>query len=123
MITRFFLSPKVVGNDCSVVESVQVSVPRSGLPVETALRALLKLGPTIDTNFTAIAKDASLVSLKVSGGTAEVVLNRGLLGYDGGSCNVQMIRSQIEQTLKQFSSVHTVILSEEGKTPEESFQP
>jgi spore germination protein GerM len=34
----------------------------------------------------------------------------------GGSCRVMAIRAQIEQTLKQFSTVDSVIISVNGQT-------
>ncbi len=123
MISRFYMLPPTVGNDCSVVQSVEMTVPRSGLPVETALRSLLTMGPTMSSRRTAIPADTKLVSIKVSGGTATVVFSPELQNYGGGSCNVQAIRAQIEQTLKQFSSVNNVVISVEGKTAAETLQP
>jgi len=40
----------------------------------------------------------------------------------GGSCRVTAIRSQIEQTLKQFSTVQSVIISIDNRT-EDILQP
>lgn len=123
MTTRFYMLPPTVGNDCSILEPVEATVPRSGLPVETSLRALLEMGPIMSSKRTAIPQGTRLESLKVSGGTATVVFSPELQNYGGGSCNVQAIRSQIEQTLKQFSSVKNVVISVVGKTAAETLQP
>ena len=122
MKTKFYMSAGS-DTDCSEVTPIEMDVVRSGLPVETALRTLLAIGPTMSSKRTAIPNDTRLVSIKVSGGTATVVFSPELGNYGGGSCNVQAIRAQIESTLKQFPSVRTVIISQQGKTPEESLQP
>lgn len=123
MTTRFYMLPPTVGNDCSVVERVEMSVPRSNLPVETSLRALLTYGPTMSSRRTAIPNDTRLESIKVSGGLATVVFSPELGNYGGGSCNVQAIRAQIEETLKQFSTVNRVEIIQQGKTAAETLQP
>jgi hypothetical protein len=122
MKTKFFM-PSGSPTDCSEVVPVELDVTRSALPVETAIRTLLAIGPTMSSRRSAISPDTKLVSLKVSGGTATVVFSRELESYGGGSCNVAAIRAQIEETLKQFSTVDRVVISVEGKTPEESLQP
>lgn len=122
MTVKYYLTPYEVGNDCSKVSEDTQSVVRTNLPIEATLRELLvaELGPG-DT--TAIPDGTSLVSLKVSGGTATVVFSEELQNYGGGSCNVQAIRAQIEQTLKQFSSIKNVVISVIGKTAAETLQP
>ncbi len=122
MKTKFYM-PSGSTTDCSAVVPVDLDVARSGLPVETALRALLSVGPTMSSLRSAIPAYTRLISLKVSGGTATIVLSSELQNYGGGSCNVEAIRSQIEFTLKQFPSVKNVVISQEGKTPAETLQP
>ena len=123
MTSRFYMAAPSDGRDCSLVEGVDMTVPRSSLPVETALRALLEFGPTMSSKRTAIPAGTQLVSITVSGGTAKVVFSQELENYGGGSCNVQAIRGQIEQTLKQFSSVKNVVISVVGKTAAQTLQP
>ena len=122
MKTTFYMSANS-NTDCSEVIPVELDVTRSNLPVETALRALLAVGPTMSSKRSAIPPDTTLRSIVVKNGTATVVLSPELQNYGGGSCNVQAIRAQIESTLKQFSSIKNVIISVEGKTPEETLQP
>lgn len=105
--------------DCGDVRPVEKTVVRSSLPIETALRSLLV--PTATPS--AIPIGTRLESIKVSGGTATVIFSPEFENYGGGSCNVQAIRAQIEQTLKQFSSVKNVVISVVGKTAAETLQP
>ncbi len=104
------------GKDCSAVFPVSISIPRSGLPVETSLRQLLTDAPVITPG-------TRLISLSVKNGTATAVFSSELEGYGGGSCAAQTVRSEIESTLKQFPSIKNVVISVQGKTPEESLQP
>lgn len=110
--------------ECSEVFMNEAIVPRSVLPVETSLRYLLEnsLWETV-YQYSAVPEGTQLVSLAVSGGVARVVFSQELENYGGGSCNVAAIRAQIEQTLKQFSSVERVEISVPGKSPEETLQP
>ncbi len=124
MKAKFFMTDTTAGQtDCSAVSPLEEDVVRSVLPVETALQTLLTVGPTLSSKRSAIPVGTKLVSLVVKGGTATAVFSPELQNYGGGSCNVQAIRAQIEQTLKQFSSVKNVVISVEGKTPEETLQP
>lgn len=115
--------------ECDEVQQQTATVPRSSLPVETTLRYLLaaKLwvaeGPTTGLRITAIPEGTRLESIKVSGGLATVVFSPELGNYGGGSCNVQAIRAQIEETLKQFSTVNRVEIIQQGKTAAETLQP
>lgn len=122
MKTKFYL-PSNDANDCGSVVSFEREVARSSLPVETALRALLKFGPSINSKQSAIPEKTRLISVKVSAGTATVILSPELSNYGGGSCNIEAIRAQIETTLKQFSSVKNVVIIEQGKSAEETLQP
>lgn len=118
MSVKPFYPPNRVGADCGEVFPDERVVPRSSLPIETSLRVLLT-GHVSN----AVPERTQLISLKVSGSTATAVFSLELENYGGGSCNVQAIRAQIEQTLKQFSSIRNVVISVEGKTPEETLQP
>lgn len=113
---------------CDVVYERKILVPSSSLPIESTLRALLQLDRAnihkiYEGYTTAIPAGTRVVSVKVADGVAKVILSSELEGYGGGSCYVAAIRAQIESTLKQFSSVRSVVISVDGKTPEESLQP
>ncbi len=131
MTVKYFARPaggsasgEPINVECSDVIALEAIVPRSSLPVETTLRYLLegKLWEGMAAP-SAIPRGTRLESLKVSGGTATAVFSPELQNYGGGSCNVQAIRAQIEQTLKQFSSIKNVVISVVGKTAAETLQP
>lgn len=121
----YFVPEKTTGTDCSVVKASPVSMPSSIRPIESTLRALLAVdssdGPV--GLATMIPDRTQLVSLVVNNGTATAVFDAGLERDGGGSCRVLAIRSQIEKTLLQFPSVKKVVISVQGKTPEETLQP
>jgi len=129
MNVHLYLSPMEMGTNCSEVTQITETVAPTNLPVEATLRKLLRKDPnSVDQQAqpgygTHIPKGTQLISLKVSGGTATAMFSSELENDGGGSCNAEAIRAEIEQTLKQFSSVHQVVISVEGKTPEESLQP
>lgn len=121
----YFLSDKAAETDCSNVSATPVTLPASIYPVEATLRALLAIDSSDTPNgaTTSIPDRTGLVSLTVANGTATAVFDAGLERDGGGSCRVGAIRAQIEQTLKQFSSVKNVVIEVDGKTAEETLQP
>lgn len=121
----YFVPDPMTETDCSLVKAAPITIPSSIRPIEAALRALLAIdssdGPA---GLTTIIPDRThLISLNVSNGTATAIFDAGLERDGGGSCRVIAIRSQIEKTLLQFPSVKKVIISVQGKTPEETLQP
>jgi len=69
-----------------------------------------------------IPKETKLNSLRLSGTTAYADFNYALDAGVGGSCRVQAIRKEIENTLKQFPTIKDVVISVDGKT-EDILQP
>jgi len=110
---------------CENVTAVKRVVARSvgGYP-EAALTELLK-GPAAEEKaagyFTSLPEGVRLRSLKFDGPVAYADFS-GELSRVAGSCRVQSIRAQIEETLRQFASVKEVVISVEGNV-EEALQP
>ncbi|MFA6272312.1 MAG: GerMN domain-containing protein [Patescibacteria group bacterium] len=104
--------------DCSAVFAVKRSINNTPQIATAAINQLLA-GPTNDekTNgfTTNISSPARLISLNINNGTAYADFSAELNNVSG-SCAVQMVRSQIENTLKQFSTVQGVIISVNGET-------
>lgn len=103
--------------NCQTTYPVERTVPTTDRIATAAIEELLK-GP-IDTEkdlgyFTSINKGVLLQSILIENGTARVDFNEQLEAGVSGSCNVQKIRSQITETLKQFSTVQNVIISING---------
>lgn len=57
-----------------------------------------------------------LLSLAIEDGIAMADFSREMEAYGGGSLRVKLLRDQITQTLKQFSTVQQVIIAVEGET-------
>ena len=112
--------------DCSRVDAVSRTVPKSVAAARAALEMLLA-GPTESEKqagfITVINAGVTVASLSIQDGVARVTFSRELQEGVGGSCRVTTIRSQVEQTLMQFPSVTSVRLSVEGYADDEVLQP
>lgn len=111
--------------DCAKVYPLERRIAKTQATARAALLELLK-GPTItesrDGHFTNINSGVVLQSLTIVNGVARADFNETLGFQVGGSCRVTSIRAQIERTLKQFSTVQSVIISIDGRT-EDILQP
>lgn len=107
------------GAECEETLSVIREVSKIATIGKTAIEELLK-GPTTaeqsDGFSTALNIGVKVNSLNISNGIARVDFGLELNTGVAGSCRVQAIRAQIEETLKQFPSVQNVIISINGKT-------
>lgn len=110
---------------CTVSFPVERDVIKTTEVAYAALTELLK-GPSDAEKkagySTSLPANVRINSLVIRYGTAYADFD-GSLEYEvGGSCRVGSIRSQIENTLKQFSSVKKVVISINGRT-EDILQP
>jgi len=110
---------------CNQVFAVERPVAKTEAVAQAALEELLK-GPTqTDTDngyYGNIPVGVKIQKLTIVGGVAKVDFDQKLEEAAGGSCRVGAVRAQITETLKQFSSVKTVIISIDGRT-EDILQP
>ena len=110
---------------CNKVFPTIRQVPKTEAVARAALTELLK-GATeeekADGFFTSIPSDVKIQSLKVENGVAKADFDEKLEYQVGGSCRVSAIRSEITETLKQFSTVKSVVISINGRT-EDILQP
>ncbi|MFA6536978.1 MAG: Gmad2 immunoglobulin-like domain-containing protein [Patescibacteria group bacterium] len=105
--------------DCSKVFGVTRTVPKTEAVAKTALAELFKgvlPGEKELGYFSNINEGVVLNSIEIVNGTARVDFNEKLQQAVGGSCRISAIISQIENTLKQFSSINNVIISINGET-------
>lgn len=116
------LDPEVT---CQKVFPVEREIEKTLAVSKAAIEELLK-GVTDaekDNRYqTSINNDVKLNSIKIENKTAYADFNEQLHYQVGGSCRISLIRHQIEQTLKQFSSIDNVVISIYGKT-EDILQP
>ncbi|HLZ07881.1 MAG TPA: GerMN domain-containing protein, partial [Chloroflexota bacterium] len=57
-----------------------------------------------------------LLRLNIVNGVAMADFSKEMRAFDGGAARVTLLRQQITQTLKQFSTVKNVRISIEGQT-------
>ena len=113
--------------DCAAVESVTHYIPKTEGVARAALIELIA-GPTqqeLASGYTSsLPKDAGIKiqDLRIEKGTAYVDFSAELDRGVAGSCRTTNIRAQIENTLKQFSTITDVIISIDGRT-EDILQP
>lgn len=113
--------------DCSAVEEITRYVPESEGVARAALMELLG-GPTSQEKnrgyITSIPENVliKIQDLRIENGTAYVDFSGELEAGVAGSCRVENIRAQIENTLKQFPTVTKVVISINGRA-EDILQP
>ena len=110
---------------CNKVFAAEREIPKTQAVARAALQELLE-GPT-DTEktkgfMTSINPEVRIQKLTVENGIAKVDFNEQLEFQVGGSCRVAAIRAQIAETLKQFTTVQSVVISINGRT-EDILQP
>jgi len=110
---------------CNKVFPVEREVSKTQAAARAALEELLKGASEkekIEGFFTSINPGVKIQSLVIENGTVKVDFDEQLEFQVGGSCRVAAIRAQITQTLKQFPTVNSVIISIDGRT-EDILQP
>lgn len=110
---------------CEVTYPTMRRIAQTPVAPEEAVRELLR-GLTSAEGalgfITALNPGVELLSLTIENGVAKADFNGALVTNVAGSCRVMAIRSQIENTLKQFPSVKSVIISVNGES-EDILQP
>lgn len=129
MIVKIFLSDSHFVNepyfDCSRTVAVERRVSKTLAVAKASTEALLR-GATqeeINQGFVSnINSGVRIQNLIIENGVAKVDFDEQLEFQVGGSCRVAAIRVQITETLKQFPTVNSVIVSINGRT-ENILQP
>lgn len=110
---------------CNKVSPVEREIPKTQAVARAAIGELLK-GPTEKEKsegfFTSINPGVKIQILTIENRIVKVDFDEQLEFQVGGSCRVAAIRAQITETLKQFSTVDSVIISIDGRT-EDILQP
>jgi hypothetical protein len=129
MTTEIFLSDsRFVGEpyfDCSRTIAVERQVPKTLAVATAAIEALLRgaIKEEINQGFVSnINSGVRIQKLTIEDGVAKADFDEQLEFQVGGSCRVAAIRAQITETLKQFPTVDSVIISIDGRT-EDILQP
>jgi len=110
---------------CNKVFPAERIIPKTQAIARAAIEELLK-GPTETEKsqdfFTSINSGVKIQGLVIEGGVAKIDFDEQMEFQVGGSCRVSAIRSQIIETLKQFSTVKSVVISINGRI-EDILQP
>lgn len=117
----YFGNSSILGeneDECVTVFPTERQVVKTLSVGRISLEELLK-GPTEEEKFgdyyTSLPSDVELTSLEIKDGVAYVDFSEELNNV-AGSCRVMAIRRQIEETLKQFETVNSVVISIDGRT-------
>ena len=121
-LTVAFPRPTDTGFEFVRVEREVVQTQAVG---RAALEQLLA-GPTAEEEaelaiMNPIPEGTQLLSLDIAEGTATADFSAELLDYGGGAANVEAITGAITETLRQFPTVHEVVILVEGEP--EQLQP
>lgn len=110
---------------CEKTYATERNVSASAKTIQTALEELLK-GPTAEEKeqgyLTNINPGVVIQKITMENGIASIDFSKKLEEAVGGSCRVAAIRSQIANTVEQFSEVDLVIISIDGRQ-EDILQP
>lgn len=110
---------------CNKVFPTDREIQKTVAVARAALEELLK-GPTESEKgqgfFTSINSGVIIQKLTIEDGVAKVDFDEQLEFQVGGSCRVSAIRAEITETLKQFPTVSSVIISINDRT-EDILQP
>jgi len=116
------LDPQI---SCNKVFPVQRQIAKTQTVAMTAVSELLK-GPSDAEKsqgyYTNINPGVKIQKMTIENGVAKADFDETLETAVGGSCRVSAIRVQITETLKQFPTVQSVIISINGRT-EDILQP
>lgn len=125
-VKAYFGSKKApAGQECTSVYAVEHHIEKTQATARAALEELLKGPMTIERDagyYTSINDGVKIQKLTIENSVAKVDFSSRIEEGVGGSCKVTAIRTQITQTLKQFSTVKDVIISIDGRT-EDILQP
>jgi hypothetical protein len=119
MNVKAFFGNSSTGAECEKVASVNRQVTKAPQVGAASILELLK-GPTATEKAagftTAINAGTHLNNINIKDGVATVDFSSELGKNVAGSCRVAAIRAQITETLKQFATVKSVIISINGKS-------
>lgn len=106
------------GENCGEVYEVSRRIPKVTGLGKSALSELI-FGPYSeeedDGYFSQINRNVKINKITVSGGVASVDFSKELISGEEGSCEKEMIKTQITETLKQFPTVKEVKITMDGE--------
>lgn len=125
LTVQVFFNNTSRGAECEKVLPTNRQIPYTQQTARAALEELLKGPSQAEKNqgyISSINPGIRIQRLSIENGVAYVDFDSKLEDQIGGSCRVTAIRAQITQTLLQFETVNSVIISVNGRT-EDILQP
>ena len=104
-----------ISNDDVVDKKLSFSLIIPSKAIEELLKGLTPVDVTAGY-FTSINEGVKLNSISITNGVAYVDFDSKLEYQVGGSCRIMGIYAQIEETLKQFTTINSVVISIDGRT-------
>lgn len=105
--------------NCEKVYEVERVIPKTKTVANAAIKELLD-GITDEENsagfFSSINPGVEVNNISITNGVAKIDFNKEIEEEVGGACRTAAIRSQIEETLKQFPTVKNVVITVDGRT-------
>jgi len=104
--------------NCGEVYEASRRIPKvSGVAKESLLELIRGTYATEEDDgyFSQISRDAKANKITIAGGIARVDFSHELVDGAGGSCEKEIIKAQITQTLKQFPTVKNIEITVDGK--------
>lgn len=115
-VSIFFIEEN---RQCDTTKEVQRKIQAELDPVRASVVELLQ-GPVTDEKNvkTLIPRGTNLLDLKIINGVARIHFSKGLQDFKD-DCQARGIKAQINETLKQFQGIHSVVITIEGVLPSE----
>ena len=124
----FFGAPQTAQDsrfDCALVQPRIRSIAKTQAVARAALEELLKGPDQEETNsgyITSLNPRVAIQDLTIEEGIAHVDFSEAINKFGGGSCAVSAIRAQVDNTLRQFETVRSVVISINGRS-EDALEP
>ena len=106
------------GENCSRVYEVSRRIPKTSGVAKAAISELI-FGTYLEEEdngyFSEINRDVKMNKITIAGGIARVDFSKELADSIGGSCEKEIVKAQINETLKQFPTVKEVEITVDGR--------
>ncbi len=130
MTVKVYFGDTIDAQNCLIPSYISRVIPKTTAVARAAIEELLR-GPTVAEKsqdyWTGLNSGITIKSLSISNSVAYVDFYLPLVSTfnapNTGTCGASILRNQIENTLKQFSTVKNVIITVNGKPMENFIDP
>lgn len=128
MTIKVYFGDTIDAQSCHTPSYIERIIPKTTAVARAAIEELLK-GPTdaekLQDYWTGLRPGISIKSISIENGVAYLDLSSTLSLNDSnkGTCGATIVIKQIENTLKQFSTIKSVVIKVNGQPAENSIDP